>query len=129
MYCDDCVEVLYLYDIREMWLDWNEDWNQELKDNFLVRQDIAKPLAAEPGLSPKVWRSIEDLIPDFHFRGIQLNLPAMKTVFADDIEDKKPYWLIAITEIVEAPGDQWLKDQVNPEWKFLGYDICAGPSF
>ncbi|MEQ8672660.1 MAG: hypothetical protein RLP44_26155 [Aggregatilineales bacterium] len=130
MYCEDCVEVLYVYDVREMWLDWHEEWDQRRKDNFLLRQDIVKPLSADDN----VWLSIEHLVTEFHFRGSQLNIPLMKTLLADELQVQKPYWLIAITQIVETLtleelGYQWLKEQLNPEWKLLGYDICAGPSF
>ena len=126
MYCEDCVEVLYEYDVREMWLDWRKEWDQSRKDLFLVRQDIVKPLSADGWGG---WKSFDDLIEDMDFLDTLTDLSRIKKFLKDTWKNKKPCWLVAITELSEEPYYSPIEDQFDPEWKLLGYDICAGPSF
>ena len=125
MYCDDCVEVLYIYDVREMWLDWHAEWDQERKDRYLEGEDDVKPLSADG-----YWTSITYAsIPEFNARRLYSNLKLLKTVLGEECQEIKSSWLIAITRIEERGSGLWIDDQINPDWQLLGYDICAGPSF
>lgn len=131
MYCDDCVEVLYVYDVREMWLDWQDGGFYRHRDVFLVRQNIVKPLAAEPGLRPKIWESVEDLDDRISFSQRGLDPVGLKEIVTKQWQNKKSCWLVAFTEVVEEEVARELrgKGEINPDWQLLGYDICAGPSF
>ncbi len=61
-------EKLLGFDAREMWLDLEALWPQKRRKIFLLKRDIEKPLAIDPG----VWPSVFDIDAN-HAQGRQLN--------------------------------------------------------
>ena len=50
-------DVLIGFDIRELWITTESEWDAKRKREYLLRSDIVKPLSADP----MIWKSVFDL--------------------------------------------------------------------
>lgn len=128
-------ERLLGYDAREMWLNYQNDWEQEHRSNFLLREDLIKPLSTDD----MVWKGVTDLYeiktPDWiGANSIWEDLEHLEGFLGKHKQLVKPYWVILITWLSENPKaykseyDAPYFEPVKPaqkkdSWKFLGYDI------
>jgi hypothetical protein len=134
------IEQLLGFDTREMWISFDDSWSEGRKKQYLLRQDIEKPLSVDR----LVWQSVfnsafeeETIAVNFYIGLGRLwsKLDHMRQ-FLDDSwgANWKPCWFIAVTALIESseqkeimnlhgPGD--LNPAViNPTWDLLGYDIA-----
>jgi hypothetical protein len=131
-------ELLLGFDAREMWLDVAEDWPEERKRHFLLRQDIVKPLSTDI----YVWRSVFDVEQTLHrppwtgpIQELWEDLATLQA-YLDTAWSARtlPSWIIAVTlqeEVCEREDLQEWYDRVSnfipslrdPAWVFLGYDV------
>jgi len=59
-------ELLLGYDARESWLNFQETWDAERRQNQLLRQEIEKPLSVDSDVWPSVFEAIPCLVrPDW----------------------------------------------------------------
>jgi hypothetical protein len=94
-------ELLLGFDAREMWLDGAEDWPEERKRHFLLRQDIVKPLSTDTG----VWPSVFEVEPTLYrpqwtgpIQELWEDLGTLQTYLDTAWSERTlPSWLIAVT--------------------------------
>jgi hypothetical protein len=131
-------ESLIGFDLREMWLLFDETWDQERRATYLLNPDIYKPLSLDRDIWPSVL-DIED--PYFDVRKpyrttnhLWLDLTKLRESFTIRWGNQwKPSWVIAVTEVLddsvllEAAPELFTPkpSQIDSSWKFLGYDIVA----
>ena len=129
--------MLLGFDAREMWRNFNAEWNDERKREYLLRTDIIRVFS----IDSKVWPCIFQLegsadgTDEPEYRYVSENLAEIRRV-AGGIMRKinRSYSIIAIALMTETCSEsemaEWRKEypeteplDVNPRWKFLGYDI------
>ncbi len=113
-------EKLIEYDAREMWLDYGLTWPAERKRQYLLREDIIKPLSTD-GM---VWPSARDeqaaterdrlaALAALPYRDPAEELPHWDWHVTQDLwvlylymqqqPVAKPYWLVAISVLTSNP--------------------------
>jgi len=48
-------EIMIGYDIREMWLDTESFWNEERRKEFLLKQQVKKPISVDNTVWPSIY--------------------------------------------------------------------------
>jgi len=125
-----------------MWLQFEAEWSQERKDQYLLRRDIEKPLSTDNTTWPSLIFDLQtwdvasrDSLFDVWFRDGLQGL----SVYLNSVLDiaKMNYWVIGITVLHESYDKEdthYPSVPVNSlplssppydsqEWTFLGYDV------
>jgi hypothetical protein len=130
-------EYLIGFDTREMWLDVNDLWPQDRRGDFLVIDDIDKPLSTDTLVWPSVF-DIDDQLEVPSWRGTQ-NLWEDLQRMEDCLNQGwgsmwRPCQIIGITSLGRLSFDErWgveetTPSQINEAWAFLGYDVSDSRS-
>ena len=140
------------FDVRELWLNPDDLWDNGRRDTFLLRTDALKPLSTDELVWPSVFGApVQDLPPKIReplrLAGIATpswigpnahvweDLPAMKRHLASWAQPQ-PYAVIAVSWFSDcgfSDGGQFgpYLGSTNPlarppDWRFLGYDVSDG---
>lgn len=145
-------EYLLGFDAREMWLDTGTLWDEDRRNGYLLRQDVAKPLSTDTIVWPSVFDDGQGLGLDpvdrekLGFTGLDSpetevianglwgNLNRLRVHVDRQVELKsKSFWIVGISVIErdDTPYPQQMLPSmqvVNPPhrhrgWKILGYDV------
>lgn len=128
-------ELLLGFDAREMWLDGETLWDENRRNDYLFRPDVAKPLSTDTivwpsvfdtSLGPQSWVGYQDLYSDLESLQGALNVVRASRV--------KPCYVISITLTTEGlekqEQEEWNAMMPPPtpavrssEWSLLGYDV------
>jgi hypothetical protein len=131
-------ERLLGYDAREMWLNYQDNWSQEHRNGYLLRENLTKPLSTDNMVWDEVTELCEIKTPDWiGANSIWEDLEHLEGFLGKHKQLVKPYWIILITWLSESPKNY--KSEYNApcflpvkpakkedSWKFLGYDISDG---
>jgi hypothetical protein len=124
------------FDAREMWQEFHIAWSQERKENFLLRQDIKKPLSTDTMVWPSVFDEVGELAPPYNWRGsLWDGLEVMRGFMkARPITTHLTFWMIGIT-LVSGEFEAGQEEMGYPtlpaldlpaeseDWTLLGYDV------
>jgi hypothetical protein len=125
------------FDVREMWQEYHIIWSRERKDQYLLREDIKKPLSTDTMVWPSVFGAVDELHPPVHRGSLSLwdDLEEMRDfMVARNITAHIFFWTIGITLVSgefgagqEAMGYPTLSALSLPagseHWALLGYDV------
>lgn len=128
---NEYAELLIGFDARESFLKFNDDWGASRVTQYLLREDIVKPLSVDV----MVWDSILHVLQVQHpnWVGSRQGWDSLERLkaFITEHELRSPYWIIAITQWITNDEKNALEEQykIKPafpsnEWSLLGYDIA-----
>lgn len=143
-------QALLGFDAREMWLDVGQIWGASRRRQYLLREDVRKPLAVDT----MVWPSLfGEGLPEFEREALGLNdvdppawrgpnqnlwqdLQKMRTYLASlKGATEKARWIIGVSWFSDdgvskqsTSGGPYLLDSLPStpaaDWKLLGFDIA-----
>ena len=130
-------ERLLGYDTREMWLNYQDNWSQEHRNDYLLREDITKPLSTDTMVWEQATELYEIKTPDWiGANSLWEDLEHLEDFHSKQKRLVKPYWIILITWLSENPEAYKSKSEFNApyfdpvkpaekhdSWELLGYDI------
>lgn len=125
-------EVVVGYDARELWMESNSNWDDARRRNFLMVENVAKPLS----IDDDVWFDVAFLTKTEEIYGFHWdtwgNLDDVRQLVLEKAAPSQTYAIIAMTQLF-TPEDaaRFAQRPIHPntlsdDWEFLGYDIGAG---
>lgn len=147
-------EKLLGFDVRELWLDPDDSWDQQRRERFLLRVDAPKPLSTDTLVWPSVFDSGQAIgFSDaererLHVAGIPLpswigpnaglwsGLASMRHHLVERWARPRPHAIVAVCWFSERgfsdAGSVGQHDYPtepaarSADWKLLGFDVADG---
>lgn len=125
------VELLIGFDARESFLKFGDIWDTHRTKQYLLREDIIKPLSVDVMVWDSVFHVLQVQIPDWVGPKQEWDNLERLRAFIEGENVNRSYWLVATSQWTTTDTKNALEElyDIKPaspshEWNLLGFDIA-----
>jgi hypothetical protein len=128
---EEYLELLVGFDAREAFIDFRDAWETQRVEQYLLKEDIVKPLSVDDSVWVSVFHVMQIQRPDWVGPLELWDSLSRLRVFIESEDVSQPYWIIAASQWATVDKKNALEKSYNirpaspsPEWELLGYDVA-----